>query len=499
MKRFFYLFILSLFYLSELNAQDITKILPAPPDTKSMEFVNDYMQYKWGKTVRSESTGKLAYNFIMWDFPSFLKSLGKGVNMTLSEGTTPKIYKLLSYANENAEKVISSAQKATDRQRPYVMFDEKSFVQAYENKYKDIGSYPCEQAVKGWLFSLILAEVAPKSEETIYERGLKYGFSMTIAGYSFYSDVNAGHLMACAILSRLHCKNDFATLLKDAKAEYKEKAKTRDDRASSTRSSDEPYISTGSLPRSGEYLPAPPEELSCEQMYDIVAYNKGKFLREEKEGEQAIEDVEYGADNFCKIFSKVLGHEISSSKTPAIYELVNRVHPSGNAATQNAKGKYKRLRPYVYMDEPTSYPDDEKHLKDTGSYPSGHASGSWLMALVLSEVTRSNQDELLRRAYEYGQGRMITGYHWQSDVDYGRIVGSTVYASLHGVSDFTSQMEKAIKEYQSVYGGGTSAVRAISAEEADSESAPVYNLQGQRVDHPAKGIYIQGNSKRVVR
>ena len=94
---------------------------------------------------------------------------------------------------------------------------------------------------------------------------------------------------------------------------------------------------------------------------------------------------------------------------------------------------------------------------------------------------------------------MITGYHWQSDVDYGRIVGSTVYASLHGVSDFTSQMEKAIKEYQSIYGGGTSAVRAISAEEAESEPAPVYNLQGQRVDRPAKGIYIQGNSKRVVR
>ena len=54
-----------------------SKMLPAPPDTKSLGFVNDLTLYRWGKSAREESAGKLAYNFIMWDFDGFLRSLSK--------------------------------------------------------------------------------------------------------------------------------------------------------------------------------------------------------------------------------------------------------------------------------------------------------------------------------------------------------------------------------------------------------------------------------------
>ena len=118
------------------------------------------------------------------------------------------------------------------------------------------------------------------------------------------------------------------------------------------------------------------------------------------------------------------------------------------------------------------------------------------MGLVLSEVTRTKQDALLARAYEFGQGRVITGYHWQSDVNYGRVVGAAVYVKLHSNQEFLDQMKKAVSEYDRVY-GGASAVRAVSAE-PEAVDTPIYNLQGQRVDTPARGIYIQGN-KKVVR
>jgi hypothetical protein len=312
---------------------------------------------------------------------------------------------------------------------------------------------------------------------------------MVIAGYNYESDVHAGHQLGSALLARMHCHGDFKELLDAAKQEMG----TSRSRAL-TRASDEPYLSLGDLPNSDEYLPEPPQDLSSQMSCDIVSYNEGKLFRQQDEGKQAVADVTYSADNFCVIFSKVLGHEISASKTPAIYELLQRVHPSGNAATQKAKAAFRRQRPYVYMDEPTSYPDDEAGLYDTGSYPSGHASGSWLMGLVLSEVTRSHQDEILARAYEYGQGRVITGYHWQSDVNYGRVVGSAVYATLHGEKAFLDQMSKAVQEYDRIY-GGTSAIRAVNAEAIDT---PVYNLQGQRVDTPSRGIFIQ-NHKKVIR
>lgn len=466
-----------------------SKMLPAPPDTKSLGFVNDLTLYRWGKSAREESAGKLAYNFIMWDFDGFLRSLSKAVNKTINASNTPKLYALLEYADKYATKVITATQGSIMRERPFKMFKESSYVRSMESRYADISSYPCEQALRGWLYSLLLAEVCPDSDENIYTRGLKYGPSMVIAGYNYESDVHAGHQLGSALLARMHCHGDFKELLDAAKQEMG----TSRSRAL-TRASDEPYLSLGDLPNSDEYLPEPPQDLSSQMSCDIVSYNEGKLFRQQDEGKQAVADVTYSADNFCVIFSKVLGHEISASKTPAIYELLQRVHPSGNAATQKAKAAFRRQRPYVYMDEPTSYPDDEAGLYDTGSYPSGHASGSWLMGLVLSEVTRSHQDEILARAYEYGQGRVITGYHWQSDVNYGRVVGSAVYATLHGEKAFLDQMSKAVQEYDRIY-GGTSAIRAVSAEAIDT---PVYNLQGQRVDMPSRGIFIQ-NHKKVIR
>lgn len=497
MKRFPTLFLtLALSLASQAQAYmnsdlpDVTKMLPAYPNIKSLDFVNDYTQYRWGKSVREESTGKLAYNFIMWDFDSFLRSLGKGINMTINTTNTPKLYALLEYAEKYADKMMSKAQSDVKRQRPYDMFSEGSYVRSMEERLRNVSCYPCDQAVKGWLYSLLIAEVHPKKVENIYTRGLKYGPSMIIAGYNFESDVHVGHMMGSALLARMHAHDDFKVLLDAARSEMRT-AKTR----AMTRASDDPYLSESELPNSAEYLPEPPAELSCQMSCDIVSYNEGKLYRSQAEGEQAVEDITYSADRFCEIFSKVLGQELSASKTPAIYELVLRVHPSGNAATQKAKGAYRRQRPYVYMDEPTSYPADEDHLRDTGSYPSGHASGSWLMGLVLCEVTRTQQDALMARAFEFGQGRVITGYHWQSDVNYGRVVGSAVYVTLHNNQDFLDQMKKAIQEYDRVY--GTSAVRAASAEPAAVDT-PVYNLQGQRVDTPSRGIYIQGN-KKVIR
>jgi hypothetical protein len=74
------------------------------------------------------------------------------------------------------------------------------------------------------------------------------------------------------------------------------------------------------------------------------------------------------------------------------------------------------------------------------------------------------------------------------------VVGSAVYATLHGEKAFLDQMSKAVQEYDRIY-GGTSAIRAVSAEATDT---PVYNLQGQRVDMPSRGIFIQ-NHKKVIR
>lgn len=472
-----------------------TKILPGPPTTASCEYVNDYIQYKWGISVRQQKPGIHAHAYIKWNFDGFLKSLSEVLPFSLSEQDTPAIHQLLRYASQHAETMIKMTQEATSRKRPFTQYGETPFVLAMQRQYESVGSYPSDQAVLGWLYALILSEVYPENVDEILKYGYEYGPAMIISGYSYASDVMAGHLLGSALLSRLHGDTEFGTLLTDAKAEARQLSGNSSTRTTS-RADFEAFISPSDLPNSTVYLPQAPGELSSHFMCDLSMYRDGKYQRSLDAGKKAIEDVEYSADNFCKIYSEVLGVSISASATPAIYELLCRVHPSGNAATQGARGDYLRKRPYVYMNEPSAYPDDDDHLRDSGSYPSGHASGSWLMALVLSEVTRWHQDELLARAYQFGQGRVITGFHWQSDVDAGRMVGCAVYAFLHTSDAFLAQMQKAVKEFQTVYGGKTG-VRQVEA--ATEKAATIYTLSGVRVEGtPSRsGIYIKGNQKIV--
>jgi hypothetical protein len=112
--------------------------------------------------------------------------------------------------------------------------------------------------------------------------------------------------------------------------------------------------------------------------------------------------------------------------------------------------------------------------------------------LVLSELNPDAEEVLLARAYQYGQGRVITGYHWQTDVEAGRLVGAAVYARLHNSDEFLKQFERAKKELD-----GTLGVRSISA---DVKAADTYTLRGVKVDgEPTqRGVYIQGD-KKVIR
>lgn len=53
-----------------------------------------------------------------------------------------------------------------------------------------------------------------------------------------------------------------------------------------------------------------------------------------------------------------------------------------------------------------------------------------------------------------GQSRVICGYHFQSDVDAGRIVASAVVARLHANDDFNAQLAKAKVEFAQLYAAG---------------------------------------------
>ena len=155
-----------------------------------------------------------------------------------------------------------------------------------------------------------------------------------------------------------------------------------------------------------------------------------------------------------------------------------------------------RLRPYVRYNEPTLIPADEETLRQNGSYPSGHSIRGWVTALLLCEINPDAQDEILALGYQWGQSRVIAGYHWQSDVDAARLLASAGYARLHTHQQFLADMAAARAEYAKLAGEAT----AVDAARTDTStgSAAIYNLAGEQLNkEPAAGVYIQKGKKYV--
>lgn len=206
------------------------------------------------------------------------------------------------------------------------------------------------------------------------------------------------------------------------------------------------FLPSDSMPDATIYLPAPPDTASMNYMNDWVQYNWGKSLRNTPRGQQAIFDDCMKTDSILKCFSLAAGRELSSEKTPAVFYLIERVTTAACDATMKAKESYKRKRPYVQFNEGTLVPEEEASHWHSGSYPSSHSATGWAIALVLAELMPESQNAILKRGFDYGQSRVIAGYHYQSDVDLARLAGAAAIARLHADKGFQKAMKKAAKE-----------------------------------------------------
>ena len=208
-----------------------------------------------------------------------------------------------------------------------------------------------------------------------------------------------------------------------------------------------PYLKRSELPDGVQYLPAPPDSSTLRFFDDWLQYRWGKSVRETPRGERAAAEAEHSPEAFARMYSEPFGLPITEKGTPAIYRLLARTADTAGASTGTAKRHYMRLRPYVLYGEPTLVPDDEESHRRTGSYPSSHSAMGWATALVLSEVNPDRAEPILQFGYEYGQSRVIAGYHFQSDVDIARLAAAAAVARLHNDKTFQKDLEKAKKEY----------------------------------------------------
>ncbi len=211
----------------------------------------------------------------------------------------------------------------------------------------------------------------------------------------------------------------------------------------------EPLVKAKEMPNAVNFLPAPPEKGSAAFDYDQSQYRWGLEQRKDKERcAVAMSDAVWSVENICKIFGEVMDIIISPEATPAIYNMLAVGCLTADQAGHLPKEHFMRKRPYVFYGESTLVPGDEEELSHNGSYPSGHTILGWSAALLLTEMAPELADKILAVGYRYGESRVIAGFHWQSDVDAGRLVASAAIARLHSEKEFLHLMEDARNEYE---------------------------------------------------
>lgn len=213
------------------------------------------------------------------------------------------------------------------------------------------------------------------------------------------------------------------------------------------------YIPEEDLPNVVNCIPAPPADPSSEFDRDIVRYMWGKQQRKDPERlRMAVRDAVWSMDTTLVIMSEPFGLNVSKEETPQIYELLTRGITTIEDIRFRPKAHYFRIRPFAYFGEPSILPEDDQWLATEGSYPSGHTIRAWACALLMAEINPDAAEAIFARAWAYGESRVISGCHWQSDVDASRPVASIGYAALQTSDEFRTQMKKAQKEFRKLRG-----------------------------------------------
>ncbi len=207
-----------------------------------------------------------------------------------------------------------------------------------------------------------------------------------------------------------------------------------------------PFYTTDQAPHMENVIPAPPSLTDARFYDDWTQYQWGKSVRDTERGKQAVADANLGARYFMERFGAVMGREMTPDTYPELYRLISRLHLTEQQAGASAKRYFHRVRPYQQFKEATSVPQHE-NAQDFTSYPSGHTHVSWLVGLTLTALDPDHTEQIMKVAYELGQSRVIVGFHYQSDVDMGRVMGSVTFARLWADESFQKMFEKARREF----------------------------------------------------
>jgi acid phosphatase (class A) len=190
----------------------ITSILPPPPAPGSPQNKSDIEGVLARQQARTPADILRAKNEDILTPAAFADVLGHWFNPK----RLPVTFALLNNAADDAEAISGAAKTLWNRPRPPLQDKDIHPVLTLPTS----PSYPSGHAMRGALWSIILAKLAPEEGDRILSRGAQIGEDRIIGGVHFPSDVAAGQKLGSILALRLLSDPGFQRDLARAQAEF---------------------------------------------------------------------------------------------------------------------------------------------------------------------------------------------------------------------------------------------------------------------------------------
>ncbi|HUO03190.1 MAG TPA: phosphatase PAP2 family protein [Rhizomicrobium sp.] len=233
------------------------------------------------------------------------------------------------------------------------------------------------------------------------------------------------------------------------------------------------YLSAHEMPDAAAILGPPPADGSGTKEGDVATYRKTRALQDSPRWMLAIRDAQFGPKAIMGEYSCAAGMALDPAVDPALFHLLSRMVEDSEAIEQHAKATYKRPRPFVENGGPMCTPGDQAIVKSY-SYPSGHSTFSWAAGMIMAELMPERATSLLQRARSYGESRVVCGVHYESDVEAGRVVASSLFSVLQDNREFRADLDAARSELAAKRAQAPAPDAGECRLEAEADANPVW-------------------------
>ena len=188
---------------------DSLKLLPAPPKEGSPAFKQDQAVSRASQKLRGTARYTQASSDADLAFPHVAGVFSCALGVPVAQESSPRLYQLLRRTMTDAGLATYAAKDHYKRTRPFVFYKEGTCAPNDEAALRNDGSYPSGHTSIGWMWALVLTQVAPDHADVLLARGRSFGESRLVCNAHWQSDILAGRTIASGTFAKLQTNATF--------------------------------------------------------------------------------------------------------------------------------------------------------------------------------------------------------------------------------------------------------------------------------------------------